>query len=70
MKPRLMHEILFYNLHRAVVVAMVAVCMMQASVDQVVNVATMRHGRMAAIGPVDMFCVVTICSASTFIGIR
>ena len=42
------------QLNRPVVIAMVAVRMMEVAVNQIVGVFTMRHGGMAAIGTVDV----------------
>lgn len=41
------------------VVAMVAVGVVQVTVDQIVDVITMRHGLMAASRPMLVGCVVT-----------
>jgi hypothetical protein len=41
------------------VVAVIAVRMMQPALDQIVDVVAMRHGFMAAIRPVPVRCVVT-----------
>jgi len=59
-------------LNRPVVVAMVAMRMMQAFVNQIVNMVAVRNGGMAAIGAVNVFRNVfshgkTECA---FVGIR
>jgi hypothetical protein len=41
-----------------VIVAVIAVRMMQPAVDQIIDVIAMRHGFMAAIRPVPVRCVV------------
>lgn len=45
---------LFFNLHRPVVVAMVAMRVMQASVNQIVNVIAVRNGGMTAFRSVNV----------------
>jgi hypothetical protein len=47
-----------HHFHRPVIVAMIAVGMMQAPIDQVIRVVTVRHGFMPAVRTVDMFAVV------------
>jgi hypothetical protein len=42
-----------------VVVTVVAVRMMQVAVHQIIDVVAMRHGRMAAVGPMDVIGGVT-----------
>jgi hypothetical protein len=41
-----------------VIVAMIAVWMVQPAVDQIVDVVAMRHGFMAAVRPVPVRCIV------------
>ena len=55
-----------------VVVAMVAMRMMQASVNQIVNMVAVRNGGMAAIGTVNMFRRVFLGGEArrAFVGIR
>jgi len=60
---------LFYNLKRPVVVAMVAVRMMQASVNKVINVIAVRNGGMAAIGTMNVLPVVAFRAQRAFVGI-
>lgn len=40
--------------HRAVVVAMTVVKIMEVSIDQIVNVVSMRHRFMSAVRPMHM----------------
>src|SRR5579862_1479960 len=58
--PRLnkkpMHANISTQLKRAVVVAMVAMRMMETSINQVVNMVAMWNSRVAAIGAMSMLC--------------
>ncbi len=47
------------DLHRAMVVAMVAVRMMQVAVDKEVDMVAVRHGLVAAARPVPVALIVT-----------
>jgi hypothetical protein len=47
------------DLERAVVVAMVAMRVVQPAIDEVVDVVAMRHGFMPAAGTVDVACFVS-----------
>jgi hypothetical protein len=58
------------DLNRPVVITMVAVRMMKASTNQVVNMVAMRDGGMAAIRTVNMLRVVPVRTVGAFIGIR
>lgn len=51
MSPNLLN-----NLKRSVVIAMVAMRMMEAAIDQVVHMIAMRNGRVSAIRPMNMLC--------------
>ena len=53
-----------------VVVAVVAVRMMKASIDQIVNMVAMRNGGMAAIRTMNMLRVMPGRTVGAFIGIR
>lgn len=44
-----------FRFQRAVVITMVAVRMVKVSVNQIINMITMRNCRMAAVRPVDVF---------------
>ncbi len=44
----------FQHPQHAMVVAMIAMGMVKVAVDQVINVVAMRHGGMAAVGPMNM----------------
>lgn len=47
-----------HNPYRAVVVAVIAMGMVQMTIDQIVHVIAVRHGFVAAAGAVDMIRVV------------
>lgn len=63
---------LFNDLKRPVVVAMVAVRMMEVAVHEVVNMVAMRDGRVSAIGAVNMLRLVFGGGKSrrAFVGVR
>ena len=55
---------------RAVVVAVVAVRMVQVAVNEIVNVIAVRYLRMAAVWAVDVARSVTVCQVNAAVGIR
>jgi len=57
-------------LKRPVVVAVIAVVMMQASVHQVVHMIAMRNGGVAAIRAMNVLPVVAFRTERAFVGIR
>ncbi len=42
------------DLQRAVIIAVIAMRMMQMAIDQIIDVVAMRHGLMAAAGAMDV----------------
>lgn len=60
---------LFRNLKRSVVVAMVAVRMVQVSINEIINMITVRNGCMAAIGAMNVLPVMAFCSKRAFVRI-
>lgn len=47
------------KLHGAVIIAVIPVWMMKVTINQVVKVIAMRHGFVAAVGSVNMPCLMT-----------
>lgn len=60
---------LFDDLHRAVVIAMVAVLMMQTTVDQIIHVVAVWHGFVSAACAVAVFAASVHGVAAVWVGI-
>lgn len=60
---------LFHHLKRPVVVAVIAVRMMQVSVNQIIKMITVRNGGVAAVGAVNVFPVVAFRPQRAFVGV-
>ena len=60
---------LFHHLKRPVVVAMAVVRMMQVSINEIINMITMRNGCMAAVGAMNVLLVVAFRAKRAFVGI-
>jgi hypothetical protein len=62
-------EKLFHHLKRPVVVAMVAVRMMQASINEIINVIAVRNGCVATVGAMNVLPVMAFRAQRAFVGI-
>lgn len=62
-------NVLFHDFHWAVVVAMFAVLMMQAAIDDVVDVVAVWHGFVSAAFAVNVFAAVVCCVAGIGVGV-
>ena len=60
---------LFHDLHRTVVIAMVAVLMMQTTVDQIIHVVAVWHGFVSAAFAVAVFAAGVHGVAAVWVGI-
>lgn len=60
---------LFHDLHRAVVIAMVAVLMMQTTVYQVIHMVAVWHGFVSAACAVAVFAASVHGVAAVWVGI-
>ena len=69
-RPAAVRERLTTHLKWSVVVAVIAVWMMQVSVNQVINVIAMRNGSVTAIGTMNVLPVVAFRTERAFVGIR
>ncbi len=63
-------EELTNHLKRSVVVAVIAVRMMELSVHQIVHMIAMRNGRVAAIGAMNVLPIMAFGAERAFVGIR
>jgi hypothetical protein len=61
---------LLHHLKRPVVITMIAVRVVQASINEIINMITVRNGCMAAVGAVNVLPVVAFCAKCAFIWIR
>jgi hypothetical protein len=64
-----MSGLLSHDFHRPVVIAMVAVYVVQATVHQVVGVIAVGHGGVAAVGPVYVGLIVPGSGLHALVGV-
>jgi len=67
--PAAASQKLFHHFKRPVVVAVIAVRVMQVSINKIINMITVRNGRMAAVGAMNVLPVVAFRAQRAFVGI-
>ncbi len=59
-----------YDFKRPVIIAVVAVRMMQPALDEIVHMISVRDGLMSAVDPVNALNWISACGASAFVRVR